>query len=175
MEIIFLYLCTRYSLINLCLIIGSLKEIRSLLLLWIAFTVGFLIWTFVLVAIMFTYDTTPNFVGGVAIAQLSNFAICGWLVIIWSLVSWVYFIYIIIYIFAIFHYFKIYLAALSLSCSLCTKKSNKKELRKWMEEESEEVKLIFSNRKPKLMIDFITICSRLSKKYALETYFNINV
>ena len=78
-------------------------------------------------------------------------------------------------IFAIFHYFKIYLAALSLSCSLCTKKSNKKELRKWMEEESEEVKLIFSNRKPKLMIDFITICSRLSKKYALETYFNINV
>ena len=44
-----------------------------------------------------------------------------------------------------------------------------------MEEESEEVKLIFSNRKPKLMIDFITICSRLSKKYALETYFNINV
>ena len=70
---------------------------------------------------------------------------------------------IIIYIFAIFHYFKIYLAALSLSCSLCTKKSNKKELRKWMEEESEEVKLIFSNRKPKLMIDFITICSRLSK------------
>ena len=90
MEIIFLYLCTRYSLINLCLIIGSLKEIRSLLLLWIAFTLGFLIWTFVLVAIMFTYDTTPNFVGGVAIAQLSNFAISGWLVIIWSLVSWVY-------------------------------------------------------------------------------------
>ena len=144
----------------MCLIIGSLKEIRSLLLLWIAFTVGFLIWTFVLVAIMFTYDTTPNFVGGVAIAQLSNFAISGWLVIIWSLVSWVYFICIL---FAIFHYFKIYLAALSLSCSLCTKKSNKKELRKWMEEESEEVKLIFSNRKPKLMIDFITICSRLSK------------
>ena len=51
----------------------------------------------------------------------------------------------------------------------------KKELRKWMEEESEEVKLIFSNRKPKLMIDFITICSRLSKNHALETYFNINV
>ena len=168
-------MCTRYSLINLCLIIGSLKEIRSLLLLWIAFTVGFLIWTFVLVAIMFTYDTTPNFVGGVAIAQLSNFAICGWLVIIWSLVSWVYLKLIHTSIFAIFHYFKIYLAALSLSCSLCTKKSNKKELRKWMEEESEEVKLIFSNRKPKLMIDFITICSRLSKKYALETYFNINV
>ena len=77
--------------------------------------------------------------------------------------------------FAIFYELKICLAALFLSCSLCTKKSSKKELRKWMEEESEEVKLIFSNRKPKLMIDFITICSRLSKKYALETYFNTNV
>ena len=66
-------------------------------------------------------------------------------------------------IFSIFYHLQIYLPALSLSCSLCTKKSNKKELRKWMEEESEEVKLIFSNRKPKLMIDFITICSRLSK------------
>ena len=62
----------------MCLIIGAIKEIRSLLLLWIAFTVGFLIWTFVLVCVMFAYDTAPDFVGGVAIAQLSNFAICSW-------------------------------------------------------------------------------------------------
>jgi hypothetical protein len=66
-----------YALVNLFLIIGSLKEIRSLLVLWIAFTVGFLVWSFVLVSVMFAYDTTPNFVGGVAIAQLTNFAICA--------------------------------------------------------------------------------------------------
>ena len=46
-----------------------------MLLLWIAFTVSFLALSFTLVSVMFSYDTTPNFVGGVAIAQLSNFAI----------------------------------------------------------------------------------------------------
>ena len=70
-----LHINFRYALVNLCLIIGALKEIRSMLLVWIAFTVGFLALSFTLVSVMFSYDTTPNFVGGVAIAQLSNFAI----------------------------------------------------------------------------------------------------
>ena len=67
----------RYALVNVCLILGALKEVRSLLLLWIGFTIGFLLWTFALVSVMFAYDTTPDFVGGVAVAQLSNFAICA--------------------------------------------------------------------------------------------------
>ena len=57
------------------LIIGARKEIKLLLLIWLLFSIGFLIWSFVLVSIMFTYDTTPRFVVGVAIAQLANFAI----------------------------------------------------------------------------------------------------
>lgn len=65
-----------YALINVLLIIGAKKEIKLLILLWILFTVGFLIWSFVLVSIMFSYDTTAGFVSGIAVAQLFNFAIC---------------------------------------------------------------------------------------------------
>ena len=65
----------RYALINLLLVIAARKEIKSLVLLWIAFTVGFLIWSFVLVSIMFGYNTTAGFVAGVGIAQLFNFII----------------------------------------------------------------------------------------------------
>ena len=57
------------------LVIAARKEIKILLLLWIAFTVGFLIWSFVLVSIMFGYNTTAGFVAGVGIAQLFNFII----------------------------------------------------------------------------------------------------
>ena len=65
----------RYALVNLLLVIGAKKEIKILVLVWIAFTIGFLIWSFVLVSIMFGYDTTPGFVAGVGIAQLFNFII----------------------------------------------------------------------------------------------------
>ena len=41
------------------------------------FTLGFLIWSFVLVSIMLTYDTSPGFVAFIALAQLLNFAILG--------------------------------------------------------------------------------------------------
>jgi len=71
-----------YALVNVCLILGAAKEIRSLLILWIAFTLGFLLWTFALVSVMFAYDTTPNFVGGVAVAQLSNFAVCACFILV---------------------------------------------------------------------------------------------
>jgi len=30
------------------------------------------------VSVMFGYDTTPNFVAGVAVAQIANFAVCAW-------------------------------------------------------------------------------------------------
>jgi len=66
-----------YALVNILLIVGAKKEIKSLILLWIFFTLGFLIWSFVLVSIMFSYDTTPNFVAGVGVAQLCNFCICA--------------------------------------------------------------------------------------------------
>ena len=65
---------------NVLLIIGARKEIKFLLLLWILFTVGFLIWSFVLISIMFAYDTTPGFVAGLAVAQLVNFVACSWYV-----------------------------------------------------------------------------------------------
>lgn len=89
----------RYALANILLIIGAKKEIKVLLWVWILFTLGFIIWSFTLVTItciiswkripnelelnfqvsvMFGYDTTPNFVAGVAVAQIANFAICAW-------------------------------------------------------------------------------------------------
>jgi len=64
-----------YAIVNLLLIIGAKKEIKILLLLWIAATLVFIIWTFVLVSVMFGYDSTPNFVAGVAVAQLCNFMV----------------------------------------------------------------------------------------------------
>ena len=41
------------------------------------FTLGFLIWSFVLVSIMLTYDTSPGFVAFIALTQLLNFAVLG--------------------------------------------------------------------------------------------------
>ena len=41
-------------------------------------TLVFIIWTFVLVSVMFGYDSTPNFVAGVAVAQLCNFMVNLW-------------------------------------------------------------------------------------------------
>ena len=67
----------RYALANILLIIGAKRETPMMVLVWLVATVGFLIWSFVLVAIMFAWDTTSRFVGGIAMAQLINFAICS--------------------------------------------------------------------------------------------------
>lgn len=90
--------------VNILLIIGAKKDIKILVVLWLLesihicyeprtsrritriaciscqplqFTLGFLIWSFVLVSIMLTYDTSPGFVAFIALAQLLNFAILG--------------------------------------------------------------------------------------------------
>jgi hypothetical protein len=55
--------------------IGAKKSMRPLLLLWLLFTLGFLIWSFVLVSVMFAYNTSPGFVAFVALSQLLNFCI----------------------------------------------------------------------------------------------------
>ena len=66
-----------YALANVLLIVGAKREISMLVLPWLFATVGFLIWSFVLVSVMFAWDTTSGFVGGVACAQLVNFALCS--------------------------------------------------------------------------------------------------
>ena len=43
---------------NVFLILGSVKEIRFALLIWILATIVTLIWEFVLLSILFSYDTT---------------------------------------------------------------------------------------------------------------------
>ena len=48
----------RYGLVNVFLILGSVKEIRFALLIWIVGTVITLIWEFTLLSILFSYDTT---------------------------------------------------------------------------------------------------------------------
>jgi hypothetical protein len=48
----------RYGLASLLLIVGAVKEIASLLLLWLAATIVSLIWEFVLLALLFAFDTT---------------------------------------------------------------------------------------------------------------------
>ena len=97
---------SRYALVNILLIIGAKKDIKILVVLWLLesihvlfsyeprtskmisiiaciscqplqFTLGFLIWSFVLVSIMLTYDTSPGFVAFIALAQLLNFAVLG--------------------------------------------------------------------------------------------------
>ena len=75
----------RYAFVNLLLVLGAIKEIKLLVIVWIFSTLGFLIWSFALVSIMFAYDTTPGFVAGVAIAQLFNFTICiGFILVVFS-------------------------------------------------------------------------------------------
>ena len=66
----------RYALANVMLIMGAKLEVPLLILPWLLTTVGFLIWSFVLVSVMFAWDTTSGFAGGVAVAQLINFAVC---------------------------------------------------------------------------------------------------
>ena len=40
------------------LIIGAVKEIRVLLIIWVVATLAVLVWEFVLLSILFSYDTT---------------------------------------------------------------------------------------------------------------------
>jgi hypothetical protein len=47
----------RYGLADVLLIVGAVKEIRGLLLVWLFATIISLIWEFVLLAILFTFDT----------------------------------------------------------------------------------------------------------------------
>ena len=44
-----------YALVNILLIIGAKKGIKVLVILWILFTLGFLVWSFVLISIMFVH------------------------------------------------------------------------------------------------------------------------
>merc|ERR1712012_765298 len=53
-----------YALANILLLIGAKRESPKLIIPWLVATVGFLIWTFALVAAMFAWDTTSGFVGG---------------------------------------------------------------------------------------------------------------
>ncbi len=75
-----------YALANVLLIIGAKKEIKTLLIQWILFTVAFLIWSFVLVSVMLTYDTTPGFVVVLALAQIFNFVLMAvFIMVVFSL------------------------------------------------------------------------------------------
>ena len=48
----------RYGFANVLLIIGAVKEIRVLLIIWVVATLAVLVWEFVLLSILFSYDTT---------------------------------------------------------------------------------------------------------------------
>jgi hypothetical protein len=53
-----LFILLRYGLANVLLIVGAVKQARVLLLVWLAATLLSLIWEFVLLAILFAFDTT---------------------------------------------------------------------------------------------------------------------
>ncbi len=53
-----LFILLRYGLTNVLLIVGAVKQARVLLLVWLAATLLSLIWEFVLLAILFAFDTT---------------------------------------------------------------------------------------------------------------------
>ena len=49
---------SRYGFANVLLILGAVREIRLMLVVWIVATLAALIWEFVLLSILFSYDTT---------------------------------------------------------------------------------------------------------------------
>merc|ERR1711953_1169696 len=71
-----------YALANVLLIVGGIKEIRGLLLIWMVATVITLIWEFTLLSILFSYDTTFGFVLTFAILQLANFGVNGYFILV---------------------------------------------------------------------------------------------
>jgi len=71
-----------YSLANILLIIGALKEIKILLLIWIAGTLITLIWEFVLLAIIFAYTTAIEFVLTLALLQVLNFTVLAYCILV---------------------------------------------------------------------------------------------
>ncbi|XP_023325129.1 uncharacterized protein LOC111698890 [Eurytemora carolleeae] len=75
-----------YGLANVLLIIGAWKDLKVLLLVWIVATIITLIWEFVLLAILFSYDTTIGFVLVLAILQLLNFCFtASFILVVFSL------------------------------------------------------------------------------------------
>jgi len=74
-----------YGFANVLLILGAVKEIRILLVLWTLTTIVALIWGFVLLSILFSYDTTVGFVVGMAVMQILGFSVmCFFMVIVFS-------------------------------------------------------------------------------------------
>jgi len=71
-----------YGLANVILIIGAVKEIRILLIIWGVATLAALVWEFVLLSILFTYDTTVGFVLTLAILQLVGFSVFSYFILI---------------------------------------------------------------------------------------------
>ena len=75
----------RYGFANVLLILGAVKEIRILLVLWTLTTIVALIWGFVPLSILFSYDTTVGFVVGMAVMQILGFSVmCFFMVIVFS-------------------------------------------------------------------------------------------
>ena len=99
------------------LILGAVREIRLMLLVWMLATIAALIWEFVLLSILFSYDTTighsksslasykshlwkisltflyfQGFVVGLAVMQLLGFSVfCFFLVIVFSFYQVIYY------------------------------------------------------------------------------------
>ena len=48
----------RYGFANVLLILGAVKEIRLMLVVWMVATLATLVWEFVLLSVLFSYDTT---------------------------------------------------------------------------------------------------------------------
>lgn len=71
-----------YALANVLLIVGSLKEIRFLLILWMIATIVSLIWEFTLLSILFSYDTTIGFVIIFSVLHLLNFILISYFLLV---------------------------------------------------------------------------------------------
>ena len=71
-----------YGLANVLLVLGAVKEIRALLLVWLAATVISLVWNFVLLSILFSYDTTVGLVLTFAVLHLVNFIVVSYFMLV---------------------------------------------------------------------------------------------
>jgi len=71
-----------YAFACVLLILGALREIKLLLIIWMVATLAALIWGFVIHAILFSFDTTIGFVLVLAMIYLMEFVIISYFILI---------------------------------------------------------------------------------------------
>ena len=93
--------------VNVFLILGSVKEIRFALIIWIIFTIITLIWEFVLLSILFSYDTTIGMSFTATFQSISDRIFCLGFVLTLALLHLLNFCLLSYFIIVVFSYYQV--------------------------------------------------------------------